>query len=135
MDEKFIRRQALAIDQEAEAWVKEYINAYAASSEGHPFAGYGDDIKLETLELCPIYVVSLRTQYDKRYVNRGQYPFKNTTLPVRTVFKESDVDPWSFKMRTTDRFVEDNCTHEVDGSQHVETCGTCSGKGAKALVA
>ncbi|MBR5724382.1 MAG: hypothetical protein IKX62_03275 [Bacteroidales bacterium] len=129
MDEKFIRRQPLAIDQEAEARVKEYINAYAASSEGHPFAGYGDDIKLETYELCPIYVVSLRTQYDKRYVNRGQYPFKNTTLPVRTVFKESDVDPWSFKMHTTDRFVEDNCTHEVDGSQHVETCGTCSGKG------
>ena len=55
----------------AEARVKQYINAYAAASEGHPFANYGDDIKLEAYELCPIYRVTLRTQYDKRYVNSG----------------------------------------------------------------
>ena len=129
MYDKYLRRQVLPIDQAAEARVKQYINAYAAASEGHPFANYGDDIKLETYELCPIYRVTLRTQYDKRYVGSGTYPYRNANLPARTVFHASDVDPWAFMFRTTDRFVDEESTVEVSGSQNVETCGDCSGQG------
>ena len=129
MDERYIRCEALAIDQAARDRVRDYINAYAASSRGHPFAGYGDHINLKTYELCPIYVVSLRTQYDQRYVNTGQYPYKNTDIPARRFLKESDVDAWSYELRTTDRFTDDQCAYEVPGSQHVEICSTCAGKG------
>ena len=129
MDEKFIRRQALPIDPAVRQRVRNYINAYAASSKGHPFANYGDDIKLEAYELCPIYRVTLRTQYDKRYVNSGQYPYRNTAIPNRKFFRVSDVDPWAFSFQTTDRFVDDRRAVEVDGSQYVETCKTCSGQG------
>lgn len=129
MDENFIRRQVLAIDRAAEARVRKYINAYAASSKGHPFANYGDDIKLDTYELCPIYIVSLRTQYDYRYVDSGSYPYKNTALPARSVFNMAEVDPWSFELRTTDRFVEAQCADEVEGSQVVRDCIKCSGTG------
>lgn len=129
MEERYIRREVLAIDQAARDRVRDYVNAYAASSKGHPYANYGDDIKLETYELCPIYVVSLRTQYDKRYVNRGYYPYKGIEIPPRKFFHESDVDVWSYQLRTTDQFTDDECSFQVPGSQHVEICETCGGKG------
>ena len=129
MDDKYIRRQVLATDQIAQARVKKYINDYAASSHGHPYANYGDHIKLDVYELCPIYVVEMQTQFDRRHVREGMYPYKNIAIPNREYFRASDVPVWSFDFGEPDGFVNDEKEVEVYGSQHVETCSTCSGSG------
>ena len=57
MEDRYLRNRILTIDQAARERVKDLVNQYAASSKGHRFGNFGDQIKLEKYELCPIYVV------------------------------------------------------------------------------
>ncbi|MBP5567552.1 MAG: hypothetical protein J6X57_08740 [Bacteroidales bacterium] len=129
MEDRFIRRQVLPIDDAARKRVRDLVNAYAAQGEGHPYEDYGDHITLQKYELCPIYTVSLRTQYDSRSISTRQYPYKGGNIYTRRFFKTSDVDVWSYKLLTTNEFRKDEKSYEVPGSHHVETCNRCGGSG------
>lgn len=129
MEDKFIRRQVLPIDDAARKRVKDLVNAYAAQGEGHPYENYGDQITLQKYELCPIYTVNLRTQYDSRSIENKQYPYRGGEIYASRFFKTSDVDLWSYNLLTTNEFRQDSKSYEVPGSHHVETCVRCSGSG------
>ena len=129
MEDKYIRRQVLPIDDAARERVRDLVNAYSAQGEGHPYENYGDQITLQKYELCPIYTVNLRTQYDSRSIGNKQYPYRGGSIYTRRFFKTSDVDLWSYQLLTTNEFKQDNKSYEVPGSHHVEMCGRCGGSG------
>ena len=129
MEDKFIRNRILTIDQEARDRVKNLVNEYAANSKGHPFGNYGDSITLEKYELCPIYVVELHTQFDRRPINPKRYPYKGGSFGSRSIYRASDIDAWSYSLLTTTKFVHNGESFEVTGSHHVESCDPCGGKG------
>ena len=130
MEDKFVRNRILPVDQAARERVKDLVNRYAANSKGHPFGSYGDQIKLEKYELCPIYVVELHTQYDNRPINAKQYPYRGGSYGPRQFYKASEIDAWSYNLLTTEKFVHNGKSFEVTGSHHVETCTPCGGKGS-----
>lgn len=130
MEDRYLRNRILAIDQAARDRVKDLVNQYAASSKGHPFGNYGDQIKLEKYELCPIYVVELHTQFDNRPISSKQYPYNNASYGARSIYKASDINPWSYSLLTTEKFVHNGKSFEVTGSHHVETCEPCRGQGS-----
>ena len=129
MENKYLRHEALPIDNAARERVKRLVNEYAANSEGHPFGQYGDEIILQKYELCPIYEINLHSQYDYRPVSNKQYPYKGGSFNTRRYFAPSDVNVWDYKLLTTDSFLDKKESFEVPGSHHVETCGRCSGSG------
>ena len=129
MEDKYLRNRILTVDQAARDRVKDLVNAYAANSKGHPFGSYGDNIKLEKYELCPIYVVELHTQFDNRPINPRQYPYRGGNYQERRFYKASDINAWSYNLLTTEKFVHNGKSFEVDGSHHVETCQPCNGHG------
>ena len=129
MEDKYIRRQVLPIDDAARERVRDLVNAYSVQGEGHPYENYGDQITLQKYELCPIYTVNLRTQYDRRSIGNKQYPYRGGSIYARRFFKTSDVDLWSYQLLTTNEFKQDNKSYEVPGSHHVEMCGRCGGSG------
>lgn len=129
MEDKFLRNRILNVDQAARDRVKDLVNEYAENSKGHPYGSYGDDIKLEKYELCPIYVVELHTQFDNRPISPKQYPYRGGNYATRRFYKASDIDAWSYSLLTTEKFVHNGKSFEVDGSHHVETCQPCNGHG------
>lgn len=129
MEDKYIRRQVLPIDDAARKRVKDLVNAYSAQGQGHPYANYGDQITLQKYELCPIYTVNLRTQYDSRNVSNKQFPYKGGSIYNRRFFKTSDVKVWDYDLLSTNEFKQESESYEVPGSHHVETCGRCGGSG------
>ena len=129
MEDKYIRRQVLPIDDAARERVKDLVNAYSVQGEGHPYENYGDQITLQKYELCPIYTLNLRTQYDSRSIGNKQYPYRGGSVYTRRFFKTSDVDLWSYQLLTTNEFCKNDKSYEVPGSHHVETCGRCGGSG------
>ena len=116
MEDKYIRRQVLPIDDAARKRVKDLVNAYSAQGEGHPYANYGDQITLQKYELCPIYTVDLRTQYDSRNVSNRQYPYKGGSIYTRRFFKTSDVNVWNYDLLSTNEFKQESESYEADAA-------------------
>lgn len=109
--------------------IKRIINAYSRQTSGHPFEDFGNDIRITVNDDCTIQECSVRTQYEARDKEERQRPYKGWTVAPRKVFNLSDVDSWSFRLRTPTDFTEEKTFYEVDGSAHVEQCTTCSGQG------
>jgi len=129
MSENYIRHQVLPIDDEVRNKVKDLVNEYAASSQGHPFQNYGNNIVLQKYEYAPIYVVNLHSQFDTRTVSLKDYPYKGGSFDARHLYRPSDVNVWAYHLLTTEKYVHNGKSFEVPGSHHVETCGKCEGSG------
>jgi len=129
MADNYLRHKSLPIDEAARGKVRDLVNEYASHSEGHPFGAYGNEIELKKYEYAPIYVVNLHSQYDKRKISDGMYPYKGGTIYTRKYYKPADVDVWAYNLLTTEKYVHDGKSFEVPGSHHVESCGKCGGSG------
>ena len=112
-----------------EKQIREYINAYSRTREGHPFVDYGNKVKITGNEECPVMVCSLRTQYESRSTYRTIRPYLGGSFGNVTVKNTSDVEPWNMDLEEPQDFTKHDYEYDVEGSLSVKTCDTCSGKG------
>ncbi len=112
-----------------ESDVRKKLNAYANSTEGHPFPNLGDKVKITVLDECDFFRASLTSEYDTRTCELRQRPYNNDSVDPRTVYKPSDVDLWRLRLHVTSGFTKQEGSFVVPGSAHVETCEPCHGRG------
>lgn len=112
-----------------ESEIRSAINAYSQETSGHPFYNYGNDVDITVNDDCPIYECLIQTQYEERNSEEKRRPYKGWALATRKYFSLSEVDPWSFRLKLPDDFIDRKTVIEVEGSAGVATCGSCNGKG------
>ena len=118
-----------------ESYIIDAINAYSRLGEGHPFRDYGNNIKISVNDDCTIYRCRVRTQYEKRSLQKSSVPYTGGKLPPQTVMSDESADPWGFKLASVDAFTNNIWQERIAGSTYVTTCLTCGGNAIKTCPA
>lgn len=112
--------------------IRDLVNAYSRTTKNNDhFRDYGDDI--EVTDNIPYYITECRidSQLDQREVVKHEEPYTGSRLSALTVTSPSQVDRWLFEIGplSKGRFQDTTDHLTVSGSEHVQTCHTCRGKG------
>lgn len=110
--------------------IRRIINAYSRKTSGHPFADYGNDVKITVNDDCTIYECMIQTQYEDRDTAERTRPYRGWNVAPRKYFSLRDIDPWRFNLKTPEDFIDRKTTVEIEGSASVSQCGSCSGAGS-----
>jgi hypothetical protein len=125
----------LTANNTAVNYVKALTTEWASKIPHHSFNSLGNDIKIRKLSYIPGYFALLSTTILTRTLKHGQKPYSGERIPSKTIFSESDVNIWSFAAHSfndpfnTHLLKEAPKTIVVNGSQEVNQCNECGGKG------
>ncbi|MCR5560332.1 MAG: hypothetical protein K6F58_00740 [Bacteroidales bacterium] len=125
----YVRTRSIELTEKDERAIRDCLNDYSNSSEGHPFANYGDKVKIKTYDKTPIFIARFASEFDSRQTEERKRPYNNEQVEPRTVYRPSDVDLWKLHLLTTSGFTRQDQSFIAPGSAHVETCPSCGGKG------
>ncbi len=113
-------------DAEKERVRKKIADPIAAT--GVPeLAALAKRITVKAMDETPIYKVVIETLVEERRLDRTKQPYEGPSVPPRSV---DTADPWAPPLPKYDEFKGQSWRQPVKGSQHVETCKPCGGKGS-----
>ena len=112
-----------------ESKIRQSINAYSRTKQGHPYLDYGNKVKITGNEECLVMSCSLRTQYESRRVYKTIRPHLGGAVGPHTISDPKNINPWDMQLDEPTDFVKKEDEYAVKGSQWVDACSICSGKG------
>ncbi|MFP4363476.1 MAG: hypothetical protein ACLFR1_06360 [Spirochaetia bacterium] len=109
--------------------VRGCLSGYADSIKYHNLKNFGQKIKIKKILSAPSYLISVKTQYEKRSVEKREKPYNGGSFSKPIYTNVSQVVPWDHELDTIDGFQDDKSSYVVEGSQKVSTCTSCNGRG------
>lgn len=107
-----------------EAEVREATNRW--SSQGYfRIRNFGDKIFINEIVGGEAHTVQLQTHYEERSVQQQQVPYHGGPVDDRG----RPPRPWEIVVRRPAPFEQKTETVDIPHSEHIETCGTCNGRG------
>lgn len=112
---------------------RQLINKWVAGIANFECKNLGDILSVVEVWDAPIHRVIIDTQYDNRTLTHSFEKLKGRNFPSPTILREADINRWSLAKSPVE-FTTQDTQRCVSGSQAIDTCHTCSGKGVALCV-
>lgn len=126
---EFIDCQEQTSGEETRQKVRRIISEWLERVPHHNVDGFGEEIVFKSIRLKPAYEFMIRSQYDKRELVHQTAPYIGEEIAPRKYDTPDQIEIWKYPCEEPDDFVESMGIYHVDGSDYVQTCYDCNGRG------
>ncbi len=128
--QELIREKDVSDETQLVVRLRSAITDWATTIPHHGIRSLGDAIDITGVTLMPGHVVTMQNQYETRTVGLADREvYRGGAIPERQIFGPDEVDAWDRLLDGPDGFEDREEAYSVRGSQHVEDCGRCDGRG------
>lgn len=108
--------------------IRRVISEWANSVKNHEHIDLGSKIELLSIIDIPVFIVSLKTQYERRSLKKDTRPYTGG-LPFPLVSVTDNTSIWSVSLAPVEPFINKTLSYIISGSENVSPCKTCNGNG------
>ena len=108
--------------------IRRVISQWANSVKNHDHIDLGSKIELLSIIDIPVFIVSLKTQYERRSLKKDTRPYAGG-LPFPLASVPDNTSIWSASLAPIEPFISKTLSYIISGSENVFQCGTCNGFG------
>lgn len=110
----------------------EEVDSWAKEMEDYGIDNFAETMNVKGLLYRPSYIIRTSSRFESRGLTERTLPYKGEKIGERKYYSLNDVDAWGLDVGKVDSFEEWSKTFNITGSEWVEECVTCRGKGKTA---
>src|SRR3989338_539717 len=108
--------------------IRASISKWSNSIPNHNLTNLGEKIQIVTVYDRPSYLITLKTQYETRELQKGLKSYTGEDIPSKSVTEDS-IDIWAYEVPLSDGFADEKNSYNITGSAEVFECSNCDGQG------
>ena len=110
-------------------YIRDWISSWSDKVPHHGIGNLGEAAVFSSIIEIPTYVISLDTQYERRSLYKGVYPYFGKNIFPNFINLSNHSDLWSVNVSLIEDFkTKINC-YMVQGSENITICNDCQGRG------